>query len=255
MWWLFRAGTQDLPGDELVLSLTSWGTWNLPLSLTSWVTSGLLVDLSRLLFPCLPNRIMLMPALVVGCVFQWATNAFKVPNTVPGTQWTLHKCWLLVLFPHIEPSALGRFIFSLPLQSLIIFSLLQLCFCYSYHLRNAFSASLQPADVLSSKSEVLHLHEPDLIILIHRVFSFCGFPVRTISSIYHGSQSYTVLSSVLFSCFQNKTQEFHQITCPLNSHIFLRIEHASMSWTFFFFNDFVLFIINCMYLQMKTIFY
>lgn len=58
----------------------------------------------------------------MGCVLQWAINAFKVPSTVLGTQWTLHKCWLLVLFPQLEPSALGRLIFSLPLQSLAIFS-------------------------------------------------------------------------------------------------------------------------------------
>lgn len=87
---------------------------------------------------------------------------------------------------------------------------------------------------LSSKSEVLHLHEPDYWLFLFTDSSFCGFSVHPVSFIYCGSQSYTALSSFYFM-FPKQDSEVHQITCPLNSHIFLRVEHASMSWTVFSF--------------------
>lgn len=126
-------------------------------------------------------------------------------------------------------------------------SLLQLCFCYSSHLRNAFSAFLKPTDILSiflEWSSVTFMN-PDLTLVHKDLFflwilcAYWQFHLSWFSIIYCIDICSLYFVSIL-------RLEVHGIKWSINSHIFLRIECAGIMLNcIFFFLEGELLIINC----------
>lgn len=129
-----KCGLRNQTSMNLVLLLTSWGNLGLPL------------DLSRLLFPCLPNGVIFIATSSVAVCFSELLMHFQytaeclahsspqvLTVSVIPLSWTLSykQTYLLT-----TSGVTGSFFF------------VQLCFFYSFHLKCPLP--LQPTDILSA---------------------------------------------------------------------------------------------------------